>query len=125
MYGLKRPSEYDKTESHAYRQWFNSIYQYVVSRINLVTKTASYTVEANVFYVRMDCTGGALTVTLPTASTYPGRRLFIKKIDASGNAVTISRSGTDTIEGSNTMSLAAQWNSQELISNGNTMWEKM
>jgi hypothetical protein len=125
MYGLKKPSQYEDVNQYSYKLWFQSIYNYVLSRVKVVTTTAALTVMDDTYYVRVDCTGGALTITLPSALSYPGRRILIKKIDATGNAVTISRSGTDTIEGSNTMSLAAQWNKQELISNGNTMWEKL
>ena len=125
MYGVKKPSEYEKVESFTYKQWFQSVYGYILSRVNIANVTTSYSIVANVFYVRGDATAGAITITLPPAVDCGGRRIFIKKIDASANAVTISRSGSDTIEGANTMALAAQWNKQELISNGNNMWEKM
>ena len=125
MYGVQKPSEYDPLDSFNYRQWFYRVYSHILSTVKVKTTTAAYTVENDIFYVRADATSGVITITLPTASVYPGRRIFIKKIDASGNAVTVSRGGTDTIEGSNTITLAAQWNSQELISNGNTMWEQL
>lgn len=125
MYGVQKPSEYDALDSFNYRQWFHRVYKYILSRVKVKTVTTTYTIEDDVFYTRADATAGAFTITLPPALPYSGRRVFVKKIDASGNAVTVSRAGTDTIEGSNTVSLAAQWNSQEFISNGNTMWEKI
>jgi hypothetical protein len=80
-------------------------------------------VEPQIYYVRADATGGAFTVTLPAANLNIGRRMFIKKVDASGNAVTVSRSGSDTIEGSNTVSLAAQWDKLQIISGAENSWE--
>jgi hypothetical protein len=56
-----------------------------------------------------DATGGAFTVTLPEARSALGLRVTIKRTNAGANAVTVSRSGTDTIDGSNTTSLASQY----------------
>jgi hypothetical protein len=86
---------------------------------------AAYTVPDNVFYVRADATAGAFAVTIPEAGSRLGRRLLIKKIDASGNAVTVTRSGSDTFEGSNTISLAAQWAKTYIIAAISGSWEKI
>lgn len=125
MYGIKKPSLYDHVETYTYKQWFQDIYDYIVSRVNVKTTTISYTVEANIYYVRADATTGAITITLPTTSLAAGRQLLIKKIDSGVNAVTVAASGSDTIEGAATISLAVQWSKQGLISNGNGGWEKV
>lgn len=125
MYGIQPLDDYTDIRSVSWKIWFKLLYDYVTSRVKLVTVTSAYTFAVDVFYVRADATAGAFTVTLPAALTCSGRQVVIKKIDSSVNAVTISRSGTDTIEGSSTMSLAAQWDKQILISNGNTGWEKL
>lgn len=68
-----------------------------------------------------DATSGAITLTLPAASSFVGQMFWFKKIDASANAVTISRAGSDTIDGATTYVLSTQYKYVELISNG-TAW---
>lgn len=76
-------------------------------QVNLVTRTADYTIPAlgsgtasMETITRMDATAAARTVNLPPAITNEiGRVHIIRKIDASTNTVTISRNGTDTIDG--------------------------
>lgn len=53
--------------------------------------------------VLADATGGAFTVTMPTASSYPGRRYTVVRMNAGANAVTVA-----TVLGGN-ISLAAQY----------------
>jgi hypothetical protein len=63
---------------------------------------------------------GAVTVTLPKASTAAGMLVFIK--NTSTSTVTLSASGTDTIEGAASKSLTKQYDSLQLISNGTNQW---
>ena len=71
---------------------------------DVVFKTSSFSVvdadRGKMF--ACDCSGGAITVTLPQISgltlTDPWA-IGIKKTDSSGNAITINRAGTDTIDG--------------------------
>jgi hypothetical protein len=86
------------------------------------TVTTTYTATGNDALVRADATGGAFTVTLPSAAAVPGLRLTFKKIDASANAVTISRAGTNTIDGATTKTLTTQYQTLSLQSNG-TGWD--
>jgi len=51
-------------------------------------------------------------------------RQTIKKTDASANAVTVDGNGAETIDGSTTVSLAAQWDFITVVSNG-TNWIKI
>ena len=125
MYGVQTPPVGDAVDTFVYKQWFQSVYRYVVSRTKVITITTSYTIESDMFYIRADATGGILTVTLPAANQYSGRQILIKKVDASVNAVTVGITGTDTIEGAASVSLAAQWAGQGFISNGNNGWEKV
>lgn len=105
--------------------WFDTVRRWVDSRVKLANKTAAYTVESLVYYVRADATSAGFTVTLPAASSHAGRQILVCKIDSSGNAVTVAAAGSDTIQGSATISLAAQWNKALLISNGNNGWERL
>lgn len=122
---LDRVPVYDEKLSYGMLGWLQRVYEKITEMNGIVTVTSAYTVPENVFYVRADATGGAFAVTIPVALLRDGRRILVKKIDASGNAVTVTRSGTDTFEGSNTISLAAQWAKTLIISNGNNGWEKI
>lgn len=105
--------------------WAVSVWRWFQSIQGIVTKTAAYTIEENVGHVRVDCTGGAITITVPLALTRDGRRITITKVDSSANAVTIARSGSDTFNSATSLTLSTQWDSTTIISNGNTIWERV
>lgn len=87
-----------------------------------VSKTSAYTATSSDCVISCDASGGAFTITLPTASGIAGRLYRIKKSDTSGNAVTIDPNGSETIDGSSTKSLTTAYDSVDLISDG-TNWE--
>lgn len=91
---------------------------------NLISgATAAYTVTPQDRYVYVDASGQAVTVTLPAATSVPaGFTVGIKKKDSSGNAVTVARTGSDTFDGATSISLAAQFNSCLLVSDGISQW---
>jgi len=76
-----------------------------------------YTATADDSVILVDAVGGAVTITLPTASTCPGRIYTIKKIDLSGNVVTIGPS----VDGVGNYPLNAQSKYISVISDG-TNW---
>ena len=86
----------------------------------LATITTGTTLGATYGYVLCNAAGGAFDVTLPAASTR--YRFHIKRINSGANAVTVKRAGSDTIEGATTYSLAAQYNSVTLYSDGSSTW---
>lgn len=69
-----------------------------------------------------DATSGNITVTLPAAST-TDKKFLVKKIDSSANTVTVTRAGSDTIEGSNTVVLTAQYQWLVVQSDGTATWK--
>lgn len=103
-------------ESDPLRTWATLLNQYVVTSIETVT--ASYTADAGDSTILCNCSAGAITVTLPPASTVEAMTLCIKKTDGSVNAATIDAAGTETIDGALTVTLAAQWDGRVLQSNG-------
>ncbi len=125
IYGPTNPPEVDSIDSFTFKRWFGSLTDLFKSQMSLVTQATTYTVAANIYYVRGDATAGGFTVTLPPALNNQGRKILLKKIDSSGNAVTVSKAGSDTIEGSNTVSLGSQWDKLHVISNGVNAWEKL
>lgn len=92
--------------------------------------TASYSVDpAFDEIIAADCTGGSLTITLPSASissglvssSVGGDRLVIKRIDSSANTVTVAAIGSDTIDGSASVTVAAL-GALRLSNDGTSVW---
>jgi len=86
------------------------------------TITADY-IAAYDAVIRCDASAGALTISLPTASGITGKAYLIKKVDSSANAITIDPYGTETIDGAATVTLASQYDSVIVVSDG-TNWMK-
>lgn len=84
-------------------------------------KTSNFTVSAVRGYrYFVDCTGGNITVTLPTALGRDVNHL-IKRVDNTVNTLTIARSGADLIDGEVSQSLSpyeAVW----VNSDGGSNW---
>lgn len=76
--------------------------------------TAAHTV------VRVDASGAARTITLPTAASIgPGKIYYVKKTDSSANAVIIATSGGNTLDGvtgASAFSIFTQYQSIGIIS---------
>ena len=71
----------------------------------ITTKTANYTATIADYTILCDASGGGFTVTLPNVSTASGYSFNIKKIDGSGAAVVISPAGSETIDGSTSITM--------------------
>ena len=87
----------------------------------VTTKTSNYTLTTTDYFVLVNATSGAVTITLPTAAGISGREFVIKKIDSSSNVVTVDGGGAETIDGTTTFDLEYQDESINIISN-NTNW---
>jgi hypothetical protein len=83
-----------------------------------VTKTGAYT-ATNDDYV-IDCTSGTFTVTLPASSGRTGRILIIKNSGA--GTITVDGNGAETIDGAATVTLAVQYGTIQIMSDG-TNWK--
>lgn len=84
----------------------------------VAAKTANYTLTATDWLVTFDATSGNLVATLPAVAAAAGQILTVKKIDASGNTVTVTPAGAETIDGSATKVISAQWGSYQIQSTG-------
>jgi hypothetical protein len=84
----------------------------------IANKTAAYTLTASDSVITADATGGAFTVTLPTAVGIAGRAYTVKKIDASANAVTVGTTSSQTIDGAVTAALSARYQFVTVVSDG-------
>lgn len=93
----------------------------------VLSKTASYavvTTDGDDVLVLVDATAGAITISLYTAVGASGKRVGVKKIDSSINAVTIDPSGTQTIDGSTTLTLTQQYDTA-LLESDSTNWQNL
>ena len=85
----------------------------------VVTKVAAdspVTVLASYETILVDCTAGAVTITLPTPTS--GRILTVKKVDVSANACTL----TGTVDGTVNPTIGTQFQSRVLQADG-TGWQ--
>jgi hypothetical protein len=121
MDGVTEPRFYD--ENYDRRGWLYSLFKASQRRSKVVNKTSAYTVEADVWAVRVDATGGAVTITLPLSASWRGREIIVIKVDASANAVTVARSGSDVINGSASHSLASQYSKARYVADGTINWD--
>lgn len=87
----------------------------------IATVSTNTTLDGTNAVVLVDASGGPVTITLPAAAGVTRRHYVIKKIDSSANAVTIDGDAAETIDGSATQDLAAQYESMDLVCNG-TAW---
>ena len=70
-------------------------------------------------YVEIDCSGGAVTVTLPSAAaTGIPKRIYILKLVDSTNAATLDPDGAETIDGDSSFVLSASNEAVAIVSDG-------
>lgn len=84
--------------------------------------TASYTATTSDSVILANATSGAITIALPQALTCESKRFTFKKTDVSANAVIIDADGAETIDGVATVSLPAQYDGVEIVSQGGAWW---
>lgn len=89
--------------------------------LGVASISTSTTADATATVYLVDATGGAVTLTLPTAASALRRTYHIKKTDSSLNTVTIDGAGAETIDGDATQTLIAQYESIMIVSDG-TSW---
>ena len=86
--------------------------------------SSATTLDGTYSTVRGDATSAAFTITLPACVTANIGRIYrIMKIDSSINAVTVGRTGSDTINGATTSSLATQYSANTYVCGAAGLWE--
>lgn len=121
---ILRPPVGSPVDSYEWQNWFIRLYEDYQQRTKVVTKTSDYSLEADVFLVRVDATAADVTVTLPPAASFPGRQVYIKKIDAGANAAILDGNGSETIDGVSNKSTTTQYANIGVISNGSS-WDQI
>ena len=89
----------------------------------ITTVSTNTTLTTSNYTVLVDATAGPWTITLPAAASSTGHQFNIKKIDNIANVV-VDGNGAETIDGAATVTLATQWSSVNIQSNG-TAWFKI
>ena len=83
---------------------------------------SSGSISAGTGVALADASLGAVTITLPAASLSKGLTLTIKKTDATANAVTADGSGSETIDGSATVTTTTAYGVIRLYCDGIEWW---
>lgn len=86
--------------------------------VDYLTVTGDTTLDNGYEVILADATGGNLTITLPSVSTYPGQVYTIKKIDGTINTVTVDGAGSQTIDGELIITIIDQYVSITIANNG-------
>ena len=89
----------------------------------IVFKQQDYTLTDSDHTVLVNCSGGNVTITLPTAVGCAGRLYVIKRVDSSGNSVNIDANGSEQIEGSTSLVGVASGGSLTLQSDNSGWWK--
>jgi len=84
-----------------------------------LSKSANYTVAQGDGAIFVDTTAGSVTLTLPPATVNEIFRV-IKTVAA--NSLIIQRAGSDTIEGSTSITITGQYLTTQLYSDGTATW---
>lgn len=92
------------------------------ARRPVTTVTAAYSATEGDWLIRVDTSGGGVTVTLPTAAAMKGLLLTVKKSDGGANTLTVDANGSETIDGATTATTTAAYGVLRLISNGSS-WD--
>lgn len=79
-----------------------------------IAVSANYAVKTADETVLVDCSGGARTITLPTAIGR-NRRIILVKTDSSGNALTVATTASQTVNGAAPTAITTQWGSKEYL----------
>lgn len=95
------------------------------TRETFITKTfgdSPYSAVAGDNAIAGDTSGGAVTITLPSAASNPGVRIRVSKVTSDSNAVTLATTGGDTVGFQSQWILSDQGDSTTAISDGVSEW---
>lgn len=88
--------------------------------LNVATKTINFVATNANDFIKVDATGGNVTITLPAVATATKKVFYYKKIDASANNMIIS--GDGNIDGAANFTTAVQYTSLTIIPDGAAWW---
>jgi hypothetical protein len=87
------------------------------------SRKANCTLTDNDNVIFADASGGAFTITLPTASQNTvGRLYYVYKVDSSANAIAVEAAGKNKINGAAKVSTNQQWKCLRIIGYTDSSW---
>jgi len=86
--------------------------------VAVTTKTANYTATSSDSTVLCNASGGAFTITLPTAVGIAGRMYTFKKTDSSANHILVDPYGAEKIDGESNGDLSTQYQFMTIVPDG-------
>lgn len=90
-----------------------------IPNLNVVNKTSNYTLTLADDVVTGSASGGAFTLTLPSAVGITGKQYILKRTDQTlANLLNIATTSSQTINGSTTSTLATQYEELVVVSDG-------
>lgn len=117
-YGVDRPPSFAATDSFQFLEWFATVARWIKGENKTSTQTAAYQATVDDGLVLIN---GNITVTLPSASTCPGKRITCKAVNAGGGTRTVDGGDSD-IDGAATWTTTTQYVSATFQSNGTQWW---
>jgi len=97
----------------------NGVLTWVPGMTAVTTKSGNYTVLTTDGFSTLLVTAAAdVTITLPSAASSTGRRLFIKKVDSGTGAVIVDGASSETIDGLTTVQVALQYDTIAIVCDG-------
>ncbi|TWT61706.1 hypothetical protein [Rubinisphaera italica] len=84
----------------------------------VISKSSTYTIQAGDEVILCDASGGAFTITLPSAVDLFGRQYTIKRTNSGVNDVTLGTTSSQTIDGQTTQVLGSQYDKLTVVSDG-------
>lgn len=109
----------------------NSLIRYAIQetgslKLGVKTLTSSdtpYTVGPDDQFLRVDTSGGHVTINLTPKASEDGREVTIKKVTTDDNTVTIDGDSTDTIDGATTRTIYQPYGGLTLRCDASTGWD--
>lgn len=89
---------------------------------SIESKTGDYTLTTSDYLILGDASSGNITLTLPTAASMTNSSFIIKKTDTSSNDIIIDADGSETIDGSTTVTLLGPTQVSVVIVSDGTNW---
>jgi hypothetical protein len=84
--------------------------------------SANYSVGLTDQVLLVNCTAGAVTLTLPPAAAGTNTMFYFKKIDSSDNAMTLSGLSGQDVDGASSVSTTVQYVSLTLVTDGSNWY---
>ena len=103
---------------NASNRWQTAVTNGLAVGVQTVSVASPSALNAGRGVTLCDCTTTPITVPLPPAANLTGQLFWIKKTDATANAVTITANGSETIDGSASITLIAEDEAVTLVSDG-------